>query len=328
MTTAAGLPPIPGTLIDPLPTSTPDMVTDLDESDSATSTAVGVGYRAMTRFTEARSSLLAAGTTYYAFLAMFSLIALGYGITALVGAEGVAGYLTLAISEAFPGLLGEDGIDPAQLRSLGRAASIVGLVTMLYAGSGAMVSVTASVHAIYGAPKDPRTFLVKRVRLIGWLLVIAPLIVFSLIAETATYRFGGSALNALGLDSSDLLFLMIVASIVLTFVADFLIVYVILGRLGGIRPPRQAHVIGAAIGAVGLQLLRIPMGLILEISINKPQFGALTMPIGMMLVLYLNAAIIYGSAALAAGIAERDVPLDDIIPTVDLKDTAVDIPAD
>ena len=38
----------------------------------------------------ARATLLAAGTTYYVFLALLSLVALGYGVTALVGADQIA----------------------------------------------------------------------------------------------------------------------------------------------------------------------------------------------------------------------------------------------
>lgn len=272
---STSLPPIPGTLIDPLPSAAPDTLVNLDESDTVTTSALGVGFRAMTRYTESSATLLAAGTTYYSFLAMFSVIALGYGVVALVGADGTADYLTAAISEAFPGLLGDDGIDPAQLRSVGQAASLVGLVTMLYASSGAMVSVNASIHTIYGAPKDPRNFVRKRVRLMGWLLLIAPLIAFSFVAETVAYRFGRDLLTSLGFDSSTFVLAAVALSVILTFGADFLIVYLLLGRLGGIRPPTMAHIIGAAVGAAGLQLLRIPMAAILDLSVDKPQFGAL-----------------------------------------------------
>ncbi|MEN8239059.1 MAG: YihY/virulence factor BrkB family protein [Actinomycetota bacterium] len=326
MTTTAGLPPIPGTLIDPLPKATPDVLVDIDEADSAASAAVGVGYRAMTRFNEARATLLAAGTTYYVFLALFSLIALAYGVTALLGADRVASYLTIAISEAFPGLLGEDGIDPASLRAVGQTASVIGLLTMLYAGSGAMVSTNSSIHVIYGAPKDPRNYVMKRVRLLGWLLAIAPLIAFSFVAVIFTDQFGGRVLSAIGLEPDGHAFLSVVVSVVLTLGADFLVVYLILGKLGGIRPPRRAHLIGGVVGALGIAVVRIPMGLILEFSIDKPQYGALTIPIGVLLVLYLNSVIVYGAAAFCAGIAEKDVPLEEIAPGVDLDETLVDLP--
>ncbi len=145
---------------------------DLDHAEGAATTAVGVGYRALIRFNYARSTLLAAGTTYYVFLALFSLIALAYGVTAIFNADRMASYVTEALSEAFPGLLGDEGIDAAQLRAVGQAASVVGLIAMLHAGSGAMVAASGSIHDIYGAPLDPRNYVVKRLRLLGWLVVI------------------------------------------------------------------------------------------------------------------------------------------------------------
>ncbi|MEN8040546.1 MAG: YhjD/YihY/BrkB family envelope integrity protein [Actinomycetota bacterium] len=328
MTAIAANPPIPGTPLDPPPIEVPELIQNLDEGDDAVAEAVGVVYRAVTRFNYARSAILAAGTTYYAFLAMFSLIALAYGITAMFGADRLATYLTQAISEAFPGLLGEEGIDPAELRAIGQAASAVGLVVMLYAGSGAMVAASSSIHLIYGAPPDPRNYVKKRVILLGWLIIIGPLIAFSFVAGTMIHRVSYRVFNALEIEGSTDRFLITLLAVVLTLAADVLVVYLILGRLGGIRPPSRALMIGSAAGAIALQLLRIPMGWILELSLDKPQYGALAIPIGILLVLYLNSNAIYGSAAFAAGIAEKDVPLDEIAPAIEIEEAQPDLDED
>ena len=259
---------------------------------------------------------------------MFSLIALAYGITALFGADRLASYITIAVSEAFPGLLGEEGIDPATLRTVGQTAGIIGLITMLYAGGGAMASANSSIHLIYGAPKDPRNYALNRMRLLGMLLIIAPLIAFSFVAGPFTTRFGNRVLTAMGLESSGHQILGIILTIVLTLAADFLVFYILLGRVGGIRPPTKPLVTGSMLGALAVQLLRIPMALILDFSIDKPQYGALTVPIGVLLVLYLNNVMLYGAAAFTAGMAERDVPLEEITPVTDLEDTAVELPDD
>jgi membrane protein len=105
-----------------------------------------------------------------------------------------------------------------------------------------------------------------------------------------------------------------VAAVAIALGADYLVVRLMLSRTGGIRPPSRALAVGAAAGAVTLQLLRVPMGLILELAVDKPQYGALTVPISLLLVLYLNSTILYAAAALTAGVAEREVPLDEILP--------------
>jgi membrane protein len=106
---------------------------------------------------------------------------------------------------------------------------------------------------------------------------------------------------------------------------DYLIVHLMLSRMGGIRPPRRALVLGAAAGGLVIQLLRIPMALIVDLSTDKPQYGALAIPIGVLLVLYLNSMTLYGAAALTAGFAERDVPIDEIVPSSDVREVQADV---
>ncbi len=328
MTAIAAPPPIPGRPLDPEREAPSDLILRLDASDGATGVAAGVGYRALFRFTFARATLLAAGTTYYVFLALFSLVALGYGVTALFGADRIADYLTSALTEAFPGLIGDDGIDPDRLRSIGQTASIIGLVAMLYSGGGAMVAASGSIHQIYGAPPDPRNYVVKRARLLGWLLVIGPLILASLVAGIAMQNFSSRMAAEFGWQSTSGRVLMQVAAIALTLLLDVAAIWLMLARLGGIRPRRRPLIIGSLTGAVAVQLLRVVMGLVLKFAADKPQYGALTLPIGILFVLYLNSMAIFGVAALTAAIAERDVPIDQIAPGIDLEDAQPDVDSD
>lgn len=316
----AALPAIPGRTLDPPPKAAPEAVRKLDETEGTTGLVAGIGYRAFNRFSVARASLLAAGTTYYVFLALFSLVALGYGVTALVGADQIASYLTSALGEAFPGLIGDDGIDPALLRSIGQAAGLIGLVVMLYSGGGAMSAASGSIHLIYGAPLESRNFVVKRARLLAWLMVVGPLIIASLVAGIATQNFSSKVMDWFGWEGNrDAVIVQVLASLI-TLGLNLLVVVLLLGFLGGIRPPRRALLIGSLAGAFVLQLLRVVMGLVLKVSADKPQYGTLTLPIGILLVLYLNTLALFGAAALTAGIAERNVPVEEIVPDVDTDD--------
>lgn len=314
MSTSAGLPPIPGESIDPPPKTAPGLVERLEARDDTAGTAVRVGFRALTRFGEARASLLAAGTTYYVFLALFSLLALAYGVVTLVGADDLAVLLTEAISEAFPGLLGDEGIDPDQLRAIGQAAGIVGLLTMLYAGGGAMAAVSSSIHLIYGAPPDPRSFVPAKLRLLGWLIVIGPLVLFSFAGSSVVFGLGNRLLAEVGIAGSAGRWLLGALGIAFTLAADVLVLHLLLGRLGGIRPPRGALLPSTIVGAFALQVVRLPMAFVLGLAVDNPRYGAFAIPIGVLLVIYLNLLAIYGAAALAAGLADRDVPLDELVP--------------
>jgi membrane protein len=302
--------PIPGDVIDPPPKPTPDAVENLAGREGAVGLTVGVGFRAYSRFSHSKATLLAAGTTYYLFLAMFSIIAFAYGLTTALGAERMAAYITEAVSEAFPGLLGEGGIDPAQLRSVGQATSIIGAVGLLYGGTGAVVAASRSIHLIYGAAKDPRNYVLARLRALGWLLVLAPLILVSYVASTFLANLSDRILDAAGIDWRGPGVLLSLLAITMTLGANLLVVYLILGRLGGIRPSRRARLVGAAAGAVAIEVLKTAMTLLVALTIDKPQYGAFAAPIGVLFVLYLQSMALYGCAALTAGIAERDVPLE------------------
>jgi uncharacterized BrkB/YihY/UPF0761 family membrane protein len=234
-------------------------------------------------------------------------------MAAAFGTEEFTVHLTNALHEALPGLVGAEGIDPAQLRAVGRSSSLLGLVLLLYAGGGAMGAASSSMHLIYGAPPDPRNFVTSRARLLGLLVVIAPLILVSFAIPNLV---ASATRNATSLVTSSTIppVLVNIGALLVVLVIDFVIMYILLGVLGGIRPDRHARVIGAASGAVVVGILKYFMGFIVAWSISKPQYGTFAMPITVLFVLYLLTLSLYGSASVTAGIADRDVPLDELTP--------------
>ncbi len=309
MVAVASPPPIPGEPIDPPPKDLPQVVANVDDR----SRIAGIAYRAFNRFSFANSSLLAAGTTYYLFITMFALLALGYGVAAVFGSDKLTAELTDALHRALPGLVGADGIDPAQLRATGQATSLLGLLILLYSGGGAMVAASSSMHLIYGAPPDTRTFVAARARLLGWLVVIAPLILlsFAIPAVIAAVAGGVEGFASTGIPSG----VWTLAGILVTLTIDFLIMYLLLGVLGGIRPERRARVVGAAVGAVTIFALKSFLFVIISWSIARPQYGAFAAPITVLFVLYLLTIALDASAAITAGIADRHVALEALTPT-------------
>ncbi|MCV2395387.1 YihY/virulence factor BrkB family protein [Actinotalea sp. M2MS4P-6] len=302
--------PIPGDVIDPPPRPAPPVIGRLEAREGPLGVVVTVGFRAYSRFSRAQVTLLAAGTTYYLFVGMFSIIAFAYGLTTALGAEQVASYITEAVAEAFPGLLGEGGIDPEQMRAVGQTTSIIGGVGLLYAGTGAVVAASRSIHVIFGAAKDPRNVVLARLRSLGWLFVLLPLVLLSYVASTFTANVADRLLEVLGVSWQGPGVLLNVGSGALTLVVNFLVIYLMLGNLGGIRPHRLARLVGAGVGGFAIEVLKTLMALLVGYTIDKPQYGALAVPIGVLFVLYLQSLAVYAAACLTAGIADKDVPLD------------------
>lgn len=298
---AVALAPIRGVVIDPPPKSNAEILQKIDDRGKA----VGFGYRAFNRFIYSEATLLAAGTTYYVFLSVFALVALGYGIASWFGADHLSESITRGLSEAFPGLVGEEGFDTDALRTAGQTASLVGLILMLYSGSGAMYATSRSIHKIYGAHKDPRNYVWLRIRLGGWLLMLAPMVLASYLLSGSIGGLTNKMLEALGFDQLGADALVITVSLAVSIGLNFLIVFLIFGHLGGIRPPMGPRLVGSALSAIAIEALKYLMGFFIAYSISKPQYGAFAAPITLLLVFYLQVMAVLLGASLIAGMSQQ-----------------------
>ena len=306
--TSARLPKIPGEALDPPPKVFDAAQQVLDERHAA----AGVLFRAWHRFVFARATLLAAGTTYFLFLSLISLAALGYGIAALLGADQVAVWLTEALDNAFPGLIGPGGISPESIRGYGTTASIGGLIVMGFAGTSSVNAANQSLHVLYGAPKDPRNIVLLRLKMLVQLALLGPLILLSFIPAVLITALAQPLREALDVDDTISANLLVIVSVLLALGLNYLVLRFMLGRLGGIRPPQRALRIGAGVGAALIEILKYAMASIIAWSVGKPEYGAFAVPITFLLVLYLLALALYGIGALTAAIAikQRDELLE------------------
>lgn len=310
MPPAAAPRPITGITVDPPPRDVPEFAEKLDQS-----TVGGIGYRALRRYSYGKVGLLANGTAYYLFLSLFALLALAYGIIALVGADDVAQTLTEALDNAFPGVVGDDGIDPETLKTAGRTAGIVGLLILLYSALGAVSGATKSMHLIFGAPPDPRSFPKAKARALGILLIIAPLVLISFASSAVASQLTDPLLKFIGLDSGAGRLGIGVLGFAIGFAVDVLILWILLGTLGGIRPHTRPHLIASLVGAVAIGLIKQLLDAIMSWALDKPQYGAFAAPIAVLFILQLLSLVLYGSACLAAGISDSEVALEDLEPT-------------
>jgi membrane protein len=314
------LPPIPGRPIDPPTKPAPEKIRRLAERPGALGSTAALGLRFVTRISRAKIGLLAAGTTYYLFLALFAVAAFAYGLAATLGTDVVTEWLNEAIENAFPGLLGPDGLDPDQLRAVGQATSIVGSLALLYAGLGGVGAAHQSIHKIYGAPVDARNFVVAKLRFVGWLLILGPLIMLSFVTSSLTSTLSTRILELVGIDSNSWQTAIQWASILLAFILNFAIVFLLLSHFGGIRPDRTSLIVGSVFGAVVVELLKTLMASLIAYTVERPQYGALAAPIGILFVFFLLSTALYISAALTAAVADRERPLHHLLPAPDSQE--------
>jgi membrane protein len=310
MAPSAAPPPIVGIAIDPPPKQVPAFATTLDRT-----TVGGIGYRAMRRYSFGNVGLLANGTAYYLFLSLFALLAFTYGIIAVLGADQLSTTMTEALNNAFPGVVGDEGIDPETLRSAGRTAGIIGLVVLLFSTLGAVNGASSSMHLIFGAPPDPRSFVKAKARHLLILVGVAPLILVSFASTAVTSQLADPVLEALGWEGQGVRTALTGLGLVTGFLVDVLILWILLGHLGGIRPHRRPRLVASLLGAVAVGLVKQLLDAIMTWALDKPQYGAFAAPIAVLFILQLLSLVLYGSACLAAGISDSGVPLEELEPS-------------
>jgi uncharacterized BrkB/YihY/UPF0761 family membrane protein len=311
MSSAAEPQAIPGDVIDPPAKSISPATQRLDRW------AIGrIAHHAARRYSYANGGVLAAGTAYHLFLAMLSLLAFLYGVIAIVGADELATRLTDALGEATPELVGPQGIDPDQLRTTGQAAGVVGLTVLLWSSLGAVTDAAKSLHLIYGAPPDPRNLVRGRTRHILVLLEVAPLLLVSFSSGALASTLFGPVLDAAGLRSGWTHAVAAAGGLTLGYAVDVLILWILLGNLGGIRPCRKPRVLAALAGAGCALVVKQLLTVIVAWSLEKPQYGAFAAPLAVLFVLSLMSTVLYGAAALAGAFSDHDVKRDGSSPAV------------
>ncbi len=165
-------------------------------------------------------------------------------------------------------------------------------------------------------PPPPRNIVLARVRALGWLIALLPLVLLSYVASTVTANVAERLLQVGGIEWHGPGILLNVGSGVLTVVVNALVLYLLLGHLAGIRPSRVARAVGAGLGGVAIEILKTLMAVLVGVTIDKPQYGALAVPIGVLLVLYLQSLATYGAACLTAAIADQGAPAAEDGPRV------------
>lgn len=295
--------PIPGTAIDPPVKPQVDKVRAVERR-----TRLGaVIYLAILRFGGSHSTLLAGGATYYLFLGILSAIFLGFGLVARFSTERLRDLLNTGLEklqEIFPDFVGSQGIDPDALQAWGQGASLISLLVLLYSGTGTINAMSGGLHIVYGAPMDPRNFFLKKLRQVGWLLLLLPLAVLAFIPTAVIASFGKDIRDWLGVqDASWTAPVVTVTGVVLAVSINYLIFRLVLSRLGGIRPDLTSLRRGALVGAVLFEIMRFAMVGIAQWALARPQYGAFALPVAILFVIYLQWLVFFFVASLTAAMA-------------------------
>ncbi|MGA6163787.1 inner membrane protein YhjD [Amycolatopsis magusensis] len=216
--------------------------------------------RANEAFTERYGNHYAAAITYFSVLSLFPLLMVGFSIAGMVlqGDQAALDQLKSGITESAPAGLGDflSTIVETALQA-GAGTGIFGLVLALYSGVGWMTNLRDALTAQWGQEKKQQPMLPTLLRDLLSLVGLGLALVVSFGLTAAGSGVGKLLLELVGLqDQAWAVFLLRLATIVLSLAANVLVFLWVIARLPRERVSARSAVKGAVIAAIGFEVLK------------------------------------------------------------------------
>ena len=258
--------------------------------------------RAYERYSEQHGDRLAAGLTFYAFLAFFPLTALAFALVGYAVAVNphARELVTEAIRQILPGLADQLHVD--QIAQAKTGAGAIGLIGLLWGGLGWIGALRESLRTIWQVdPGGGGNFFMKKV----WDLIVLVLLGLSLLASVIVTSFATSAtqviLSWLGLaDVAGAGTMIRLLSITTAILADMVIFFVMFSRLSGTRASWHRLVKGTLFGAIGLEVLKLVGTYLVGHTTRNPVYASFAVLIGVLVWINLASRLMLFTASWTA----------------------------
>ncbi|MGW2600671.1 YihY/virulence factor BrkB family protein [Streptomyces klenkii] len=249
---------------------------------------------------------LAAAITFTSFVALFPLLTVGAAIGAAVLSEERMRELERRLAEQVPGISGQ-----LDLSSLVDNAGTVGVVAgalLLFTGIGWIGSLRECLRVVWEKEESPGNPVLLRLKDGALLLGLGGVALLSLACSVFASAAVDWVVGQAGLQ--DIGGLLTAAGFCIAVLADFLLMLYVLSRLPDVQPPVRRLVVGALIGAIGLEVLKLLLGGYLRGVAAKSMYGAFGTPIALLLWINFMAKLVLFCAAWTAT-RSADEPLED-----------------
>jgi membrane protein len=254
----------------------------------------------------------AAAITYFSVLSLIPILMVAFAIAGIVLANNahLLGELQIGITKSAPGALGDtlkQAVDAAI--SARGTVGIVGLLIALYSGIGWMSNLRDALTAQWGQERGDlpllRTMLYDLLSLIG--LGIALIVSFAI--TIAGSGVGQLLLRLVGWDRYGWAqALLVVLSIVLSLVANWLVFLWVIARLPRERVGLRSALRGALFAAVGFEILKQLATVLLKSATSSPTGAVFGSIIGLLVFANLVSRFLLLATAWTATARENLKP--------------------
>ncbi|WP_116041268.1 inner membrane protein YhjD [Amycolatopsis palatopharyngis] len=243
--------------------------------------------RANDSFNENYGNHYAAAITYFSVLSVIPILMVAFAIAGfiLAGNQAIIDQITQGIDKSVPQGLNEivNDIVGTALES-GGGLGVIGLVLALYSGVGWMSNLRDALTAQWGQEKKQVPIVSKTINDLAALLGLGVALVVSFALTAAGSGLGRLLLELVGLeDESWAVFLLKLATIVLSLLANLLVFLWVIARLPREKVALRSAVKGAAIASVGFVILQQLATYYLQGLSDKPSFAVFGPVLGLLI---------------------------------------------
>lgn len=232
--------------------------------------------RAVDRYVDVEGNLLAAGVTYYGFLALFPLVAVSYGALALLArwVPALHDDIDRTLDDVLPGSVGIDDVSNTAL-----TVGVVGLGLLLYAGVRWLALLRRALLLTRGEqPRDTVWWRAWSTAIVVLVLLGAALLA-SLLVSVLVGAAGSLLADLLHVQSTALIR---IAGVAVALLSSWLIYLALLGVLSGRGLRRPELWRGALVGAVGFEVLKQALSAVVAAASRNVVYGAFATTVGLL----------------------------------------------
>lgn len=271
-------------------------------------------WRAWQRYGQARGGVLAGGMAYVAFFSLFPALAVGFTVFGLVVGDHAdlqqrviesvndgLGTVIITPHGATGGVVSIDDLTGSNALTI---AGIIGLVGFLFTGLGWLDAMREGIRAMFGQPTLEGNVVKTKLRDLLVLATIGVVLLASAIGGVAVSGATGALLRWVGLEGSVPGRLLLGAvSTLLLLAVDVLVFMVIFRLLSGVQVPRHDFWDAALFGGIGLGILKLFAGILLNSAGNNKFLATAGVLLGLLVWLNLVSRLTLVAAAWGATVA-------------------------
>jgi membrane protein len=230
--------------------------------------------RAGEAYSERYGNHYAAAITYFSVLSLFPLLMIAFAVAGFVlaGNQQLLQEMQNGITEAVPSGLGVtiNKVVNKAVESRG-TVGILGLLAAVYSGQGWMSNLRDALTAQWGLEYKQRPFLKTMVKDLLALVGLGVALAVSFGLSAAGGGLGSWLLGLMGLDDDAwALFLLRVATIVLSLIANWLVFLWVLSRLPREKVSAKSAIRGAVAASIGFEILKQVFTIYLATVVRSP----------------------------------------------------------